>query len=102
MRTLVLFAVLGLASTTWADVPPPDTTGCNSKAAGDACKTDGNQSGACQTQKCAGRDYSDGGTLQFDCLKCAAGATPAKTGGCAAVPGLAIAGLAIVLALRRR
>jgi hypothetical protein len=104
MRLLLLLAVLGLASAALADVPPPDVSDCQSKAAGDGCKTDGNQAGACQKQTCSRLDYSDGSppsSVQYDCLKCVAGVTPAKGGGCAAAPGAALAALALLLALRR-
>jgi hypothetical protein len=104
MRLLLLLAVMGFATAALADVPPPDVSDCQSKAAGDACKTDGSQSGACQKQTCSRLDYSDGSppsTVQYDCLKCVAGAAPAKSGGCAAAPGAALAALALLLAFRR-
>jgi len=78
---LALTSSLLLSLVARADIPqPPDP--CDSKAKDDACNVNG-QAGACVTQKCSKLDYSKGtppSSLEFDCLKCVAGApTPAAT-----------------------
>lgn len=101
------------ASLAWADVPPPDIAGCQGKAAGASCQRDDGSAGACAKATCTRNDYSDGPppkTVEYECLKCEAGAAPAaaaneapkKSGSCAAVPGLSLLALGVWLARRRR
>jgi hypothetical protein len=73
-----------------ADIPPPNSSQCRSKNAGDVCKTDDGKSGACAPSKCAHRTVSpDGGLVfeQVDCLECAPadGAKAAASGGTSGV-----------------
>lgn len=87
MRRLVLVSVLAsslvVAPTVLADVTPPDVTACQGKSIGAAC-TEGSSSGACTAGKCSKLDYSGWDrdasssppTIQYDCVKCVAGATP--------------------------
>ncbi len=105
---MVLCVVAGAA---WADVPPSDVSGCNGKAAGDACKRDDNSDGACAKATCSRNDYSEGPppkSVEYECLKCEAKAAPVakppeeKKGSCAAMPGEALAVLGVLLALRKR
>jgi hypothetical protein len=123
----LLFAVaLLVPSVALADVPPPDTDGCGSKAPNDACKTDKGAAGACVTKKCNRIDYtpkdagSDGaasggpsGTIEYDCLTCIAGApvaTTAAKSGCSvhatrestAHASLIALGVAMALVVSRR
>jgi len=110
MKNALVLAVLLTAPLALADVPPANTSDCQSKQAGDACTTDANEAGACQSSTCSRLDYSDGtppSTVQYACLVCGAGATPtqpAKTNknGCAAAPGAVLLGLAALVLLRRR
>jgi hypothetical protein len=56
-----------------ADVPPPDSTQCVGKAAGDGCTTDMGSEGSCQTATCSKLDYSNGTpptSVDYECLLC--------------------------------
>jgi hypothetical protein len=112
LKQILLPAAILLASSAWADLPPPDTSGCSGQQANASCETDDKKSGTCQTSKCSRLDYSQGtppGTIEYDCLKCAASpaspgpSAPASTdtgkarAGCAAAPGVPLA-LAALLA----
>jgi uncharacterized protein (TIGR03382 family) len=64
-----------------ADVPPPDTEGCDAKAEADPCRTDAGVDGACRKSTCSRLDYSKGtppGSVSYECMVCtpAAGAAP--------------------------
>jgi hypothetical protein len=73
-----MFASLAIANPAFADVPPPDTFGCNAKAAGDACQKDDMSAGTCVAETCTKLDYSDGsppGTIDYPCLVCTSSAS---------------------------
>lgn len=110
-RLLVASLCVG-ASLALADVPPPDLGGCSGKDAGVACQKDDGTAGACASATCTRNDYSEGPppkTVEYACLKCVSGAAIAptppapekKSGSCAAVPGLGLAALALLLGRRR-
>ncbi|MBI5611418.1 MAG: hypothetical protein HY902_21275 [Deltaproteobacteria bacterium] len=128
-RTTALVCALGLsylALPAFADIPPPNTAGCQSKSAGATCKTDGDASGSCVTQTCTKLDYahwdkdasSSPPTRSYDCLKCelSTASTPTSGSGttnssggssCSAGPvGSALGALgllgAVALLVRRR
>jgi hypothetical protein len=94
MTRLAVAAALVFSLGAWADIPPPDVSGCNGKAAGDACKRDDGTDGACAKSTCSRNDYSEGPppkSVSYECLKCAPGAPVAKQeekkgSSCAAVP----------------
>lgn len=68
-----IFVSLVVASPALADVPPPDSSGCLMKAAGDPCQKDNGSNGTCTTSTCTKLDYSDGsppGTIEYECLLC--------------------------------
>ncbi len=110
-RQLLVLLCLGAAGA-WADLPPPDVSGCSSKAAGDACTRDDGSAGTCADATCSRNDYSDGPppkTVEYPCLKCGAATArapapppPKPARSCAAAPGLGLAGLATLLFARRR
>ena len=105
MTRLLAVAVLALAFAAWADVPPPDISGCNGKAAGDACTRDDGSAGACAKATCSRNDYSNGPpptSVSYECLRCEAGAAPAKKSSCASVPGVTVVGLLALVAGGRR
>ena len=128
MRTVVAAApalvALALAlspSDARADVPPPNTSGCSTKKAGEACTRDDGAQGTCATSTCSRINYDcDGGkspcgSVSYDCVLCGpaggsgdggaadAGestATPScsvSSGGGA--PGLVAAAMAVLAAL---
>ncbi|MEW5742287.1 MAG: hypothetical protein AB1938_25445 [Myxococcota bacterium] len=103
------------ASTAWADIPPPDVSGCNGKEVGAACRRDDGSPGACAKSTCTRNDYSEGPppkTVNYECLRCTAGAAPApvpdagttegKKSSCTAAPALSLAALTAWLLVRRR
>ncbi len=100
-RSLV-FGALVFASVVLADIPPPDTSGCGNKKAGDACQTDDKKSGGCKTATCSRLDASQmpPTSVEYACLKCDAATKPA--GGCQAMPMLSLVGLVPVVMRRRR
>ena len=67
-----------------ADVAPPNTSGCQGKTAGDACKDDQGADGVCEADTCSRFDYANWDedtqsrppTKTYDCLKCVPGAAP--------------------------
>lgn len=86
MRTVVAAApalvALALAlspSDARADVPPPNSSGCTTKKAGEACTRDDGAQGTCATSTCSRINYDcDGGkspcgSVSYDCLTCGAG-----------------------------
>ncbi|MBK8215246.1 MAG: hypothetical protein IPK71_16020 [Myxococcales bacterium] len=86
MRTVVAAApalvALALAlspSDARADVPPPNSSGCTTKKAGDGCTRDDGAQGTCATSTCSRINYDcDGGKtpcgqVSYDCLTCGAG-----------------------------
>lgn len=85
MRTVAVPALLtlfvGLAVTlappsARADVPPPNSSGCTSKKAGDGCTRDDGAPGTCAASTCSRINYDcDGGkspcgSVSYDCLTC--------------------------------
>jgi hypothetical protein len=123
LALLSVLTSLALAAPAFADLPPPNSEGCDGKKAGDACKNDAAKDATCADKKCTVLDYSDGsppGTKEVDCLLCegpaAAGSSSGgdgdgnDSGGCGfRVPGRAAlgaagawaAGAAILLIFRR-
>ncbi|MFO0639905.1 MAG: hypothetical protein U0183_11885 [Polyangiaceae bacterium] len=86
MRTVVTaapaFVALALAlspAEARADVPPPNTSGCSTKKAGDGCSRDDGAPGTCATSTCSRINYDcDGGkspcgSVSYDCLLCGPG-----------------------------
>ncbi|MBI5537436.1 MAG: hypothetical protein HY898_32230 [Deltaproteobacteria bacterium] len=67
MAALMLALAL-VGSTSRADVPPPDASGCYGKKAGDSCLTDAQKSGTCAENTCS-KGGPDGG-YQYACLIC--------------------------------
>lgn len=81
--TLGLFAALAFSAPAQADVPPPNSSGCMGKAAGDACQKDDMSAGSCESQTCTKLDYSMGTpptTVEYACVLCS-GAAPSAAGG---------------------
>jgi hypothetical protein len=82
MKRHLLPAALLLSSPAWADIPPPNSSGCRGLQANAACKTDDGQPGLCQMAKGSRLDYSQGippKAIAYDFLKCVATSTaPAK------------------------
>lgn len=106
MRRAVVLAML-FAGVALADIPPSDTSGCNGKQAGEACKRDDGSAGACAKSTCSRNDYSNGPPptqVQYECVRCgdAPPAPPAEKKSCAAVPGETLLVLAALLSVRRR
>lgn len=124
-RVISLFAfalVLGTAGAARADVPPPNSTECQAKKAGDACLDDSMKDGVCAQSTCSKLDYSHGtppSSVTYACLICTAtdGGTGTdagssggtSSGGCAMANGAAggpfffvVAALAAGLLRRRR
>jgi hypothetical protein len=120
LLALALLAPLTLAAPARADVPPPDSQGCDMKSAGDACKADDGSDRTCLVNKCS-KTLPDGNggttTTEYDCLLCngPAGSSSSNTddgadedSGCAfrnrAVAGAAgawVLGAAVLLLGRR-
>lgn len=76
LGTLIVLFSLGISTAALADIPPPDTSSCQGKAAGAACVNDRGVDGKCTTQTCSKLDYSDGsppGSVKYSCLQCVAG-----------------------------
>ena len=118
---LVALALALSPSDARADVPPPNTSGCSTKKAGEACTRDDGAQGTCATSTCSRINYDcDGGkspcgSVSYDCVLCGpaggsgdggaadAGestATPScsvSSGGGA--PGLVAAAMAVLAAL---
>lgn len=87
-----VIASIAFANPARADVPPPNSSGCMTKAAGDACEKDDKSAGSCVTQTCSKLDYSMGTppkSVDYECLLCS-GAAPADTGEDAADGGCAV------------
>jgi hypothetical protein len=77
MRTSILLlgflASFAIAVPARADIPPPNSQGCDMKAAGDDCMKDDETAGTCVTEKCTKLDYSDGSpptSVEYDCVLC--------------------------------
>lgn len=108
MTRLAVAVTLACALGAWADIAPPNLSGCNGKKAGEACTRDDGSAGACAAAKCTRNDYSEGPPpkqVEYDCLQCAPAAPKVeeKKSSCAAVPGEALGGaLALLTLLRRR
>lgn len=102
MTRAAFFLTLALAATSFADVPPANTIGCNGKKAGDACQTDDKKSGGCKSSTCSRLDYSQGTppkSVEYACLTCDPASKPA---GCSSAPLGAFSLAALVTLLRRR
>ncbi len=113
--TLCLFASLAVASPAFADVPPPDTSGCNMKVAGDACQKDDMSAGSCEAKTCSKLDYSMGTpptTVEYSCLTCTSssssggdsddeGGCSVRRGGVAGAMSAWVLGAAVLLLSRR-
>lgn len=101
VRSLMLVALV-FASVVLADIPPPDSSGCTNKKAGDACQTDDKKSGGCKAATCSRLDASQMPpvSVEYACLKCDVATKPA--GGCQAMPMLSLLGLVPVVMRRRR
>jgi hypothetical protein len=127
MKRLLFTAVLAVASSSWADVAPPNLSDCRGREAGASCKTDNGEEGTCRPDTCSRNDYSNGvppTSVEYECLLCTVSAppeatpaaTPAPAAGqatsplppekkssCAAMPGAPLAlGLVLVGGLARR
>ena len=80
--------VLVTAPSAFADVTPPDVSACSGKSAGAACAPSAGVVGACVASKCSRFDYgswdrdasSTPPTVEYACVRCVAGATPADAG----------------------
>lgn len=87
----VMAASIVVPVTVFADVPPEDARGCESKKAGDSCTNDHGSSASCAESTCSRINYScDGGkapcgSVQYACLLC----TGASKGGCQTSSGSA-------------
>jgi len=126
MKRLLFTAVLAVASSSWADVVPPNLSDCQSRQAGASCETDNGEAGTCQPSTCSRNDYSNGippTSVEYECLLCTVSAPPEATraatpapapaatsplppekkSSCAAMPGAPLAlGLVLVGLARRR
>jgi hypothetical protein len=79
-------SLVGLALVSWAglaqaDIPPPNVSQCRDKAVNDPCVDDSEAAGTCQTSTCSRLSYDASGghgLTTTPCLRCAAGAAPAK------------------------
>jgi hypothetical protein len=111
-----------------ADIPPPNSSDCSSKKAGDACTDDDHKAGTCtnatRTRPNLGMRLDGGGyaTVEIPYLQCtpsvgapsssssggAPGAAPEKKSGCATSPSspidaaLVLCGVLGALTMRRR
>lgn len=75
--------LLAFTATARADVPPPNSEGCSSKSAGDACKNDSGATATCKATTCSRLDYSQGtppSSVSYDCLLCEGPAPTPATG----------------------
>ena len=107
--TRLAVVLVVLARVAWADIPPPDSSGCRDTTAGASCKRDDGSDGTCATSTCSRNDYSNGPPpkrVSYDCLKCltavVAPAPPEKKATCATIPAELMAGLAALVFFRRR
>jgi hypothetical protein len=78
MKRLLVIAALTVASSSWADIPPPNLASCARSRAGANCVTDDGEAGLCQKSKCSRFDYSQGfppRVVYYDCLMCVASAS---------------------------
>jgi hypothetical protein len=66
-----------VANTSFADIPPPDASGCYGKKAGEACLTDAKKNGGCVDETCT-KGSPDGGISAFSCMICRESAAPAS------------------------
>lgn len=77
---------LGAAGVARADLPPPNSSDCTNKKAGDSCVDDAMKPGACVSSTCTELDYSHGTpptTTEVACLLCDTTAAPSSSSGCA-------------------
>jgi hypothetical protein len=73
LLALALVTPLALAAPARADIPPPDSEGCNMKSAGDACKADDGSDRTCLVNKCSKTLPNPNGgttTTEYDCVLC--------------------------------
>lgn len=115
MNRLLLLTCL-VAGAALADIPPTDTSGCAGKTENAACERDDKSAGVCSKSTCGRNDYSQGVPpkhVSYECLKCTAAPAAAptsteapketpKSNSCAAIDGGLLAGVALLLARRRR
>jgi hypothetical protein len=81
MKRLLVTAVLAVASSSWADIPPPNLEACAGRRAGVSCVTEDGEAGSCQKSKCSRLDYSKGfppRVVQYDCMMCVASASAVR------------------------
>ncbi len=79
----LLVAVVLASAAAQADVPPPNSSQCGGKKAGDTCKTDDGKQGTCIESTCSRLDYSKQppGTTSYACMLCNAEGAGASSGG---------------------
>ncbi len=81
LLALALLLPLAVAAPARADLPPPDSQGCQMKSIGDACAADDGSAHTCKAQKCS-KTLPDGNggttTVESDCTLCNG---PAATNG---------------------
>lgn len=74
-----------MASSAWADVVPPDVAKCDTKAKGDSCQTEANESGTCQASKCSRvlppQNGEPSKTEEYDCVRCVVSSAGTEPGG---------------------
>jgi len=82
MKRFLVTAVLAIASSSWADIPPPNLEACTGSRAGASCVTEDGEAGTCQKSKCSRLDYSKGfppRVVQYDCMMCVASAAAVQS-----------------------
>ncbi|MDP1914734.1 MAG: hypothetical protein Q8L14_00725 [Myxococcales bacterium] len=98
MTRALLVSVVLLTGHAFADIPPDNSSQCQSSTAGSACTTDDGAAGTCVAQMVGRLDYSDGvppKTKQVQMLICVASA-PATV---RAAPPFLAAGLVMLAML---
>lgn len=120
MFILGMIGAATIVTPAWADVPPDDSAGCVSKAAGAACQKDDMSNGTCTSATCTKLDYSMGTpptSVEYACLLCKSGSNGAgasgsqpsddeggcsmKSGGVVGAAGAWILGAAVLMFARR-
>ena len=113
MFILGMVGAATIVTPAFADIPPDDSAGCMSKAAGDACQKDDMSNGTCTSSTCTKLDYSMGTpptSVEYACLLCKSGSNGAsddeggcsmKRGGVVGAAGAWILGAAVLMFARR-